>query len=292
MSEIYNRPVEIYSHSKEPLKTFHETQNSFIRGLERENKFNNIPIRITYHGRAHYNSLVPKDNYDLFKNSLINMSPGEYENTILEKAKLKNLQKTEEIDYIAEKNIATKINLPIFSNKKILKNIDDEKWSSINIQNKRNEEDYPAVDLNLEISREGFLAKSKIYPQLLTILPILGMKDLDKILEEKLSATMATKEETPVITNDNVNLNEALKQSESSAVEDEILKSVIELSIQDKRKTADINVNKNEEKITEIPAIKFVIEIGFTLEEAIMAYSAVGDDPDLMLQYLYSLNMQ
>jgi hypothetical protein len=118
------------------------------------------------------------------------------------------------------------------------------------------------------------------------------MKDLDKILEEKLSATMPTKEETSVNTNDNLNFTEALKQSESSAVEDEILKSVLELSIQDKRKTADKNLNKNEENITEIPAIKFVIEIGFTLEEAIMAYSAVGDDPDLMLQYLYSLNIQ
>jgi hypothetical protein len=154
MSEIYNRPVEIYSHSKEPLKTFHETQNSFIRGLERENVFNNLPIRISYHGRAHYNSLVPKDNYDLFKNSLINKPPGEYENSILEKAKLKNIQKTEEKDNFVDKNNATKINLPDFSN---------EKWSSIYIQNKRNEEDYHADNLNIEISREGFLERSKIY---------------------------------------------------------------------------------------------------------------------------------
>jgi hypothetical protein len=29
--------------------------------------------------------------------------------------------------------------------------------------------------------------------------------------------------------------------------------------------------------------------MGFTLEEAILAYSAVGEDPDLMLQYLYSM---
>ena len=38
-------------------------------------------------------------------------------------------------------------------------------------------------------------------------------------------------------------------------------------------------------------SVKFIIDMGFTLEEAIMAYSAVGDDPDLMLQYLYSLNI-
>ena len=35
-------------------------------------------------------------------------------------------------------------------------------------------------------------------------------------------------------------------------------------------------------------SINFIIESGFTQEEAIMAYSVVGSDPDLMLQYLYS----
>lgn len=29
--------------------------------------------------------------------------------------------------------------------------------------------------------------------------------------------------------------------------------------------------------------------MGFTEEEAVLAYSAVGSDPDHMLQYLYSL---
>jgi len=38
-------------------------------------------------------------------------------------------------------------------------------------------------------------------------------------------------------------------------------------------------------------SIKFIIDMGFTMEEAIMAFSAVGDDPDLMLQFLYSLNI-
>jgi hypothetical protein len=37
-------------------------------------------------------------------------------------------------------------------------------------------------------------------------------------------------------------------------------------------------------------SIKFILEMGFTLEEAVIAYSAVGDDPDHMLQYLYSFN--
>lgn len=42
--------------------------------------------------------------------------------------------------------------------------------------------------------------------------------------------------------------------------------------------------------MTKHPSIQFILEMGFTLEEAILAYSAMGEDPDLMLQYLYSLN--
>ena len=36
-------------------------------------------------------------------------------------------------------------------------------------------------------------------------------------------------------------------------------------------------------------SINFVVEMGFTVEEATIAYTAVGSDPELMLQYLYSL---
>ena len=36
--------------------------------------------------------------------------------------------------------------------------------------------------------------------------------------------------------------------------------------------------------------INFVIENGFTEEEAIIALSAVGNDIDMILQYLYSQN--
>lgn len=38
LSEIYNRPIEIYAYSNEPMRTFHE-----IGGKEH-------PIRLSYHG--------------------------------------------------------------------------------------------------------------------------------------------------------------------------------------------------------------------------------------------------
>lgn len=47
MSEIYRMPIEIYAYKINPMRTFHET-------LAQNNK---KVIKITYHGKAHFNSL-------------------------------------------------------------------------------------------------------------------------------------------------------------------------------------------------------------------------------------------
>ncbi|XP_031423750.1 OTU domain-containing protein 5b isoform X2 [Clupea harengus] len=47
MAEMYNRPVEVYQYSTEPINTFH--------GIY-QNK--DEPIRVSYHGNIHYNSVV------------------------------------------------------------------------------------------------------------------------------------------------------------------------------------------------------------------------------------------
>ena len=49
LSEIYGRPVEIYAYSSQPMRTFHEESE------EQQVQ----PIRISYHGRSHYNAVVP-----------------------------------------------------------------------------------------------------------------------------------------------------------------------------------------------------------------------------------------
>ena len=64
--------------------------------------------------------------------------------------------------------------------------------------------------------------------------------------------------------------------------ENDLLEKTLEKSKQD---------HKNEQNLGGNYSVQFIIDMGFTTEEAIMAYSAVGDDPDLMLQYLYSLNL-
>uniref|UniRef100_A0A0V0ILF8 Putative ovule protein n=1 Tax=Solanum chacoense TaxID=4108 RepID=A0A0V0ILF8_SOLCH len=47
LSEMYNRPIHIYSYSIEPMNTFHGSYNS-----------DTPPIRLSYHHGNHYNSLV------------------------------------------------------------------------------------------------------------------------------------------------------------------------------------------------------------------------------------------
>ena len=71
MSEIYNKPFEIYAYSNTPMRTFHE--NSGI----------GCPLRLAYHGQSHYNSIVNKDKHE----PLIKTTPGEFESEIIEKAR-------------------------------------------------------------------------------------------------------------------------------------------------------------------------------------------------------------
>ncbi|CAH1784110.1 unnamed protein product [Owenia fusiformis] len=47
LSEVYNRPIEVYQYSLEPINTFHGAY-----------KTENAPIRLSYHRGQHYNSIV------------------------------------------------------------------------------------------------------------------------------------------------------------------------------------------------------------------------------------------
>jgi len=114
LSEIYCRNVEIFSHSLEPLKTFHENEDNNLRRIERK-KDDTLPIRLSYHGRAHYNSIVPTD-INQYKEQLIQTYIGKYESKALEQAKLRVIEKEE-----ADNNEIKKVNT-----EKIDININDE----------------------------------------------------------------------------------------------------------------------------------------------------------------------
>ena len=73
MSEIYKCPVEIFAYSDKPMKTFHESVGS------------STPMRLSYHGRSHYNSVVEKDRHY----PLLLTAPGDHEAKLL--ADVKNI---------------------------------------------------------------------------------------------------------------------------------------------------------------------------------------------------------
>ena len=71
LSDIYKRPIEIYVDVEKPLRTFSNINDK-----------KEFPIKISYHGNNHYNSMVPSVNssdYLLYKSALINTPPGIYE---------------------------------------------------------------------------------------------------------------------------------------------------------------------------------------------------------------------
>ena len=229
LSEIYNRPIEIYSNSTKPLKTFHENKNEFKR--EGNEKINNdlndfvMPIRISYHGKNHYNSIVPnKENLNQwrkFRNCFLKEKNGEYEDKVLEQVKLNK------------------------ENKKIIE--ENEK------------------------ARKLFMEKRNKY-----------LDDLldDIILEE---------DEEEKIKKENKNnydkMEIIMKQSELEKNEEDMINSAIKMSLENKN-----NNNKNEMDYFSIPSIQTALEFGFSLDDAILAFSIYGDNSDLVLQYLYSMH--
>ena len=89
LSEIYNRPIEIYSGSEKPLRCFHEDKKLYLNNTNKGIVI--TPIRLSYHGRKHYNSIVPKkddtNKYRDYLDNIIRTKPGEYEKKIISFAK-------------------------------------------------------------------------------------------------------------------------------------------------------------------------------------------------------------
>jgi len=76
ISELYNRPVEIYHNSLEPINVFHREYNDLP------------PLRLSYHGGIHYNSIVDPQNPTFGEGlGMPNYQPRLSEPELVEKAK-------------------------------------------------------------------------------------------------------------------------------------------------------------------------------------------------------------
>lgn len=81
ISEIYNRPIEIFAYSTEPMRTFHEQKDNPDL----------IPIRLSYFGCNHYDSITPIDK-EKFRNSLLESEPGMVEDQAINNESSPRLQ--------------------------------------------------------------------------------------------------------------------------------------------------------------------------------------------------------
>lgn len=81
ISEIYNKPIEIYAYSNEPLKIY---SNDITNP---SNNPNRSPIRLSYHFNGHYNSIIdPKTHNHCIEQQ---RAPGDIENERIRFSKLR-----------------------------------------------------------------------------------------------------------------------------------------------------------------------------------------------------------
>ena len=163
LSEIYNRPIEIYSGTAVPIKCFHEDNKKFLY----KEGIISVPIRLSYHGKKHYNSVIPlKDDeykYKLYKNSLISGKPGIYEKKIIAIAK-DNEERFDKGLQISENEYMDKLkkNLSGIKNEEILDKIILKLNKSDSNDNKQLENDNKNKKLKTDKDKEIIDKKSNL----------------------------------------------------------------------------------------------------------------------------------
>jgi len=172
LSEMYNRAIEIYAYSSEPMRTFHESESN-----------NNEPVRLSYHGRSHYNSIkkVGKEH-----ESLLGTTFGQMEDIALRNAKIRADKRKEQ----RENNTVIMLN-----------NHPDEILNAI--INKSREDFETNGKRDMEVALEESLA---LYEQEISMIP---MHDDD--MEKTMKMSLDKKEEDDLV---NLIINESRMEQE------------------------------------------------------------------------------
>eukprot|EP00456_Euglypha_rotunda_P037860 TRINITY_DN2907_c0_g1_i15.p1 TRINITY_DN2907_c0_g1~~TRINITY_DN2907_c0_g1_i15.p1 ORF type:complete len:274 (+),score=22.81 TRINITY_DN2907_c0_g1_i15:356-1177(+) len=91
MSEIYDRAIEVYAYSNVPLNTYQGAPTL------------NLPMRLSYHYRSHYNSIVDKKS---FQKSILTTTPGQIEDIQIKESKKRGGKRIGLTSTDAELNLA------------------------------------------------------------------------------------------------------------------------------------------------------------------------------------------
>eukprot|EP00347_Sterkiella_histriomuscorum_P013052 403366200 len=253
MSEIYNRPIEIYAYSAEPMRTFHEQDGS------------NEPIRLSYHGKSHYNSIVRMDW--TYEKVFVKTKAGEIEDEAIKLSKLRE-EKTNEVQ------------------------------NQNNVQKKIDDQSARLMSQIIMRSREDFHIQSKC--------------DMQQALLQTIKDINATKRNI-----EDENLEKALKESQMAVSEDEILQQVLKQSLEEQNQAQKRNqdllkgINYDDALLQTLQALninnpqpnqilfninqphlitagcQYAMENGFSMEQGMEAVRNVGDNPEMVMSYLF-----
>ena len=272
LSEIYNRPIEIYSGSITPLRCFHEDKNNYT--------YNKTPIRLSYHGRKHYNSVIPleeaKYQYKLFEDSLIKTPPGKYEDKIIHIAK-DNEERFDQGIKISEEEYIDKL-------KKNLDKINEDFLDKIIYALNNNNSNINIVNYDLDSSKENENKKIK------------KKKEREEEKKEREEEKKEREEEKKEKEAEKEEKEKERKEKEKEIKEKEKEEKVKEKEekVKEKEENKKSNNIKNDinQDIFANPVIKEALELGFEYNDIIEAWTYYGDDKELLINYLINSKNQ
>lgn len=261
MSEIYEAPIEIYAYANVPMRTFSESRR----------RDQGRVIRISYHARSHYNSIIDlsiPNKMDRIMSAL----PGELEELAITKSRIKNNQ--ESIQSIME-----------------------------GIQEEEKKEGSSLA--NLLTSNENLIERYKeIVQRSRTEFEEMGVRDMELALEESLKTFNFDREKNE-LTEEEIALRESKKLYEAELNEDDILQLAMEESL---RANEDVYLNHqianqmeegmidnaihqsqnqfNFDQLRNTPIFQNAKAMGFEDNQIIDAIMSVGNDENMVFSYL------
>ena len=341
LSELYNRPIEIYSNSIKPLRTFHESKINFKRDDNNNKNYNIIPIRLSYHGKNHYNSIIPKRTnvieWKKYRDNLIKLNNGEYENKVLNQIKMdkknkKNFEYDENIKkFFKEKNknlddiiddfildddeeimnnviqmsLENKTNNNLNNNFQNKVNNNTQNKINNNIQNKINNNIPNKINNNTQNKINNNI-QNKINNNIPNKINNNTQNKINNNIQNKINNNIPnkinnnTQNKINNKTQNKINNNTQLKKNNN--IQNKINNNIQNKknnNIQNKKNNNIQNKinnniqntinNENDLDYYSIPSIQIALEYGFSLDDAIMAYSIYGNNQELILDYLYSM---
>ncbi|EAR85579.1 OTU-like cysteine protease (macronuclear) [Tetrahymena thermophila SB210] len=246
LSEIYNRPIEVYAYSSQPMRTFHET-----------NFNNNEPIRLSYHGKCHYNSV--KKNGFLNLGYLQISDQGKQEAEALKNSHSRHQRSPESNAEVAEAIQNSRKEFEIIGKRDMERALEESLQLFEESEKANNEQQF--VDIAIKSSIDAFMEA----------------EEEKLIIEQVKKETLMHNEQQEKQQTDDINIK--YEQTQVKELED--------LELQEAIKQSQANAPVAQEDPLLNPTIASVVAMGIPVDLAIQAYTIIGDFPDLIINYIY-----